>query len=206
MHPLIPLLFWGPVALGLGGWSIHAEVTTWRALLGGFVLGVFVWLGMEYALHRFLFHWEGRGPWSRKFHEILHGYHHRYPDDAQRLMMPLGASVPMAVLVSAVLWTFQAPWLTVPCFCGIVSAYLAYDYTHYYVHACRPRTALGRRRRAHHLAHHFVCPDKNFGITNSWVDRCMGTLRVPNVRAGVTRVRPIRSPTEGLPPRGGDRR
>ncbi len=205
VHPRTPLLFWGPVVLGLGGWSIHAKVTTWLALLGGFILGVFVWMGMEYGLHRFIFHWEGRGRRSRRFHEILHGYHHRHPDDTERLVMPLGASIPIAVVVSAVLWAFHAPWLTVPCFCGIVSAYLAYDYTHYFSHARRPRTALGRRLRAYHLAHHFVCPDKNFGITNSWVDRCMGTSRIPGGHDRATRGHPALSPSEGPPPRDADR-
>jgi dihydroceramide fatty acyl 2-hydroxylase len=28
------------------------------------------------------------------------------------------------------------------------------------------------------MAHHFACPDKNFGISHRWVDRLLGSLRV----------------------------
>ena len=44
---------------------------------------------MEYGIHRAFFHWEGTGPFTRKLHEIVHGYHHKYPDDDTRLVMPL---------------------------------------------------------------------------------------------------------------------
>mgnify|MGYP006175778579 CR=1 FL=1 len=36
---------------------------------------------------------EGNGPFTRWLHEITHGYHHKYPDDADRLVMPLGAPI-----------------------------------------------------------------------------------------------------------------
>ena len=52
------------------------------------------WDLAEYGIHRWWFHWEGNGPFTRKFHEIIHGYHHKYPDDALRLVMPLGREHP----------------------------------------------------------------------------------------------------------------
>ena len=36
---------------------------------------------------------------SRRFHEIVHGFHHQFPDDPQRLVMPLAVSIGLASLV-----------------------------------------------------------------------------------------------------------
>jgi hypothetical protein len=32
------------------------------------------------------------------------------------------------------------------------------------------------------MAHHFACPDKNFGISHRWIDKLVGLLRVREKR------------------------
>jgi dihydroceramide fatty acyl 2-hydroxylase len=142
-----------------------------------FPAGWATWQLMEYVIHRAWFHWEGNGELSRRIHAVVHGYHHDYPDDGMRLVMPLGASIPLAILVGGLLWLVDWPAATIPLFCGIVCGYLWYDFLHYSVHHHKPRTAWGRALRAHHMAHHFACPDRNFGISHRWLDRLLGTLR-----------------------------
>src|SRR5215470_7809179 len=66
-------------------------------------LGWVAWDLAEYVIHRWWFHWEGNGPFTRKFHDIIHGYHHMYPDDQLRLVMPLGASIPLALIIGGAL-------------------------------------------------------------------------------------------------------
>jgi dihydroceramide fatty acyl 2-hydroxylase len=177
VHPATPFIFYIPLILALIAWGLWSGTTGPEKVALFLPLGWITWQVMEYAIHRGWFHWEGNGSLSRRIHEIVHGYHHRYPDDGMRLVMPLTASVPLAVLVGGVLWTFGRPDLTLPLFSGIVSGYLWYDFLHYRVHHHRPRSAWGRAVRAHHMAHHFACPDRNFGISHRWLDRLLGTLR-----------------------------
>ena len=177
VHPVTPFVFYIPLIFALAAWAMWSGTTTVGRVALFFPLGWITWQVMEYAIHRGWFHWEGRGRLSRQIHEIVHGYHHQYPDDGMRLVMPLGASLPLAALVASFLWTFGRSDVTVPLFCGIVAGYLWYDFLHYQVHHHKPRTAWGRAVRAHHMAHHFACPDRNFGISHRWLDRLLGTLR-----------------------------
>ncbi|MFN0064169.1 MAG: sterol desaturase family protein [Myxococcaceae bacterium] len=177
VHPSTPFILYGPVVAFALGYPLSTGITSLPAALSFFGLGFLTWCFMEYAIHRGFFHWEGNGPFTRRFHDIIHGYHHKYPDDTLRLVMPVGASLPLALVIGGLLWLLQAPWATTPFFAGIVVGYLFYDFTHWSAHARTPRTAWGKAMRAHHMAHHFACTDKNFGISHRWVDRLLGSLR-----------------------------
>jgi hypothetical protein len=95
IHPSTPFIFYIPQGVALMAWALVTGVTTPLATLMMFPLGWVFWQLMEYFIHKHAFHWEGNGPISRRFHEIVHGYHHKYPDDDTRLVMPLGASIPL---------------------------------------------------------------------------------------------------------------
>jgi len=177
VHPAIPFVFYIPVVLGVATWGFVTHRTTPLWFLALYPAGWVTWDLLEYFIHRGFFHWEGSGPISRRIHQIAHGYHHTYPDDADRLVMPLGASLPLAALIAFLLFLVGQPQATLPYFCGIVSSYMFYDFTHWATHYRTPKTAWGKAIRAHHMAHHFACPDKNFGISHRWVDVLMGTLR-----------------------------
>lgn len=177
IHPVIPFAFYIPLVLGLLSFGLARGVTSlgWTAAM--FPLGWLTWQLMEYAIHRFFFHWEGIGPLTRRIHEVSHGYHHQYPDDPLRLVMPLSVSLPLALLIAGLLWLFESPTATLPLFCGVVSGYLFYDFCHWSTHYRAPRTGWGRVLRAHHMAHHFAAPDRNYGISHQWIDRIAGTLK-----------------------------
>jgi len=178
IHPATPFVFYIPLITAMLGWALWSG-TTRPGMVALFApLGYLTWCFMEYTLHRNLFHWEGNGPLTRRFHAIIHGYHHTYPDDPQRLVMPLGASIPLALVISGLLWLVGRPDATIPYFFGIVAGYLSYDYLHWAVHYKKPWTAWGKALRAHHMAHHFACPDKNYGISHRWIDSLVGSLRV----------------------------
>ncbi|MHB8877770.1 MAG: sterol desaturase family protein [Myxococcaceae bacterium] len=177
VHPAAPFLLYGPLVLGLLAWALAGGRTTFAWVAAMVPAGFVTWDLMEYGIHRWFFHWEGKGPLTRKLHEVVHGYHHRYPDDANRLVMPLGASIPLAVVIALLLWAVGRPDATVPYFCGIVAGYLFYDFTHWSTHYRVPRTRWGKAMRAHHMAHHFNDPERNFGISHRWVDLLAGTRR-----------------------------
>lgn len=177
VYPVTPFAFYVPIIGALALWGL----TTGRTTVGWFALfapvGWLTWCAMEYGLHRGFFHWEGSGPFTRKVHAIIHGYHHEFPDDPLRAVMPLGASIPLAMVIGALLYLVNVPAATIPFFAGLVSGYLFYDFMHWAIHHRQPRTAWGKTMRSHHLAHHFACPDKNFGISHRWVDAIAGSLR-----------------------------
>lgn len=177
VHPVAPFAFYIPIVVALMVYALGTGKSTFSQVALFVPLGWVTWDLMEYGIHRGFFHWEGSGPFTRKLHEIIHGYHHQYPDDSLRLVMPLGASIPLAVVVATLLALVGKPAATIPYFCGIVAGYLFYDFTHWSSHYRPPRTAWGRAIRAHHMAHHFATPDRNFGISHRWVDLLMGTLK-----------------------------
>jgi sterol desaturase/sphingolipid hydroxylase (fatty acid hydroxylase superfamily) len=177
VHPSVPFIFYIPIITALMVYAFAKGLTTWTWAAAFLVLGWMTWDALEYAIHRKFFHWEGSGPFTRKLHDIVHGYHHKFPDDAKRLVMPLGASIPLAVVIAGVLRAVGQPQATIPYFCGIVAGYLFYDFTHWSTHYRAPLTAWGRAIRSHHMAHHFACPDRNFGISHRWIDVLLGTLK-----------------------------
>ncbi len=176
-HPAVPFAFWIPVALALPAFAVATGLTRWPALVGFFGLGVFGWQLTEYFVHKKVFHWQGIGPRTRRLHDILHGYHHRYPDDGGRLVMPLAVSLSIAALLAGGLWLLVPAFAAVPFFTGFLWGYLFYDFMHWATHFRAPRTAWGRAMRAHHMAHHFADIDSNFGISHRWLDRLLGTAR-----------------------------
>jgi dihydroceramide fatty acyl 2-hydroxylase len=177
VHPAVPFVVYIPVVVALLAYGLATGRTTPAAAVGFYVAGWIVWDVAEYAIHRGFFHWEGNGPFTRKIHDIIHGYHHHYPDDPLRLVMPLGASIPLALVIGGGLYLVGAPLVTIPLFAGFVSGYLWYDFVHYSTHARSPKTRWGREIRSHHMAHHFACPDRNFGISHRWIDALVGTTR-----------------------------
>lgn len=180
VNPVAPFVLWVPVVLAVPIWAFLNGVTTLTALATMIPLGFVTWQCAEYFVHKKLFHWQGIGPISRRFHDISHGFHHKYPDDPDRLVMPLAVSISLAALVAGLLWLIGRPVFTVPWFTGFLAGYLFYDFMHWSTHFRRPLTAWGKVMRAHHMSHHFADVDTNFGISNRWVDVLMGTLKKRN--------------------------
>jgi len=177
VHPAVPFVFYIPIITGALVYGLVEQITTAPMAAAFLALGWLTWDVLEYGIHRAFFHWEGSGPFTRWLHDIVHGYHHKFPDDAKRLVMPLGASIPMASLIGGLLWLLHRPAATLPLFCGIVASYLFYDFTHWSTHFRTPLTAWGRAIRSHHMAHHFADPTRNFGISHRWIDWVVGSLK-----------------------------
>jgi len=177
VHPVAPFAFYVPIIGALMAFALASGKSGVLQAVIFVPLGWVTWDVMEYAIHRKFFHWEGSGPITRKIHDIIHGYHHKYPDDSMRLVMPLGASIPLALVIAGLLALVGKPGVTIPYYCGIVAGYLFYDFTHWSTHYRTPKTAWGRAIRAHHMAHHFADPEMNFGISHRWIDFLVGSLK-----------------------------
>jgi len=173
VHPATPLVIYGPVIatlIVLGAQEMSA-LGVIGAVLGGYV----VWTLTEYWLHRVVFHFEPDHPIGRRMHFIIHGVHHDHPNDPSRLVMPPGASIPLALAFTGLFVLALGSPLWMPFEAGFLSGYLAYDMTHYYLHHSRPTSRLGRRLRELHMRHHFQDDTTWFGVCAPWWDGVFGT-------------------------------
>jgi 4-hydroxysphinganine ceramide fatty acyl 2-hydroxylase len=142
---------------------------------GLFLAGAVFWTFFEYFFHRFVFHFNATTPFQHKILFTIHGVHHQYPGDKDRLVMPITVSIPLAALFGFLFvalmgdkgWGF---------FAGFGAGYVAYDMMHYAVHHVQnSKLALFRRIRRHHMAHHFRDTQMGFGVSSYFWDRVFKT-------------------------------
>lgn len=175
VHPSVPALLFLPVITGLIVAGINRELGGMESallVLAGFGL----WTLAEYWLHRKFFHWEPDNAIGRRMHFIIHGVHHDHPNDRLRLVMPPGASIPLAALFFGLFWLVFGLPTAYPLFAGFLVGYLAYDYTHYWLHHFVPKSKLGKQLREQHMRHHFQDHRYGFGVSSPIWDVVFGTL------------------------------
>jgi sterol desaturase/sphingolipid hydroxylase (fatty acid hydroxylase superfamily) len=182
IHPATPFVAWIPIsALFLTRSALRHDLGP-ASIVGAFVAGMFSWTLAEYFLHRYVFHWTNDTPRGRRIHFLLHGVHHDYPNDKDRLVMPLLTSVPLAIIFYALFTSILGRTLGEPAFAGFVVGYLFYDGTHYYVHHFIPTGRWGKLLRRHHLTHHHADHDGGFGVSSPLWDIVFRTLPAPAKR------------------------
>ena len=178
-NPLQNVIVYGSVIIGLIALAIvKIGLDPW-VVVGLFTLGLFFWTFAEYMLHRYVFHWVTEARWSQRFHFIMHGSHHQYPRDKERLLMPPVPGIIMASILFGlfyvVFWIFGAPKLTFGFFPGFFTGYLLYSFVHRATHVMRPPKRF-KKLWMHHSLHHYRYPDKAFGVSNTLWDRVFGTM------------------------------
>lgn len=166
---IIALITLAIMKIGLSAWTVA----------GLFILGVFFWTFAEYMLHRYVFHWVTEAKWSQRFHFIMHGSHHQFPRDEERLLMPPVPGLIMAsvlfVFFFGVFWLLGISELTFGFFPGFFSGYLMYSFVHRATHVMRPPKKF-KNIWHHHSLHHYQYPEKAFGVSNTLWDRVFGTM------------------------------
>jgi dihydroceramide fatty acyl 2-hydroxylase len=180
IHPATPFVVWIPVVLVMLYRGHAVEGVAPLALAGLAAGGVLTWTLAEYLLHRWVFHWSSDAPWGKRIHFLLHGVHHDFPNDKDRLVMPLLASVPLAVIFYSLFYVTLGRQLAGPFFAGFVVGYLCYDGTHYAVHHFKQTTRVGRFVKRHHMLHHHADHDGGFGVSSPLWDVIFRTM--PSVK------------------------
>lgn len=177
---MVPLI-WLPVASAL----------LWRgSVLGGVpvaqlpglvAIGVLVWQLIEYSIHRWLFHFNPTGPESIKWHFMLHGHHHKYPMDFDRLVFPPAAAALVIAIFYMLLHALAPMGYACTLLGGGIIGYVVYDTSHWALH--NTAHPIGSKDpfvthllRTSHMDHHYVNDKVGFGISSTLYDVVFGTL------------------------------
>ena len=179
-HPLVPGLWAIPVSLFLFWKGLEYQPLTVSVAL--FFTGFFSWTLLEYLIHLLLFHKKitpATHPKVKFFIFMLHGYHHEYPNDPSRLVMPIIIAWPLGTLIGLAFWLILGSALFFSFYSGLLIGYLAYDWVHFYEHHIKPTNRVGLYMRKFHSIHHFVNENKNFGISTPIWDWLFGKAQEP---------------------------
>jgi sterol desaturase/sphingolipid hydroxylase (fatty acid hydroxylase superfamily) len=164
--------------LGLSGISFFYAVTSTDISLGiGFlvlVAGYFVFTFVEYMMHKHFFHMEPDTPVKDKLQYSVHGVHHDYPRDKDRLAMPPFVSAAYAAIFYLVFRLIMGDYALyfLP---GFLSGYASYLGVHYIVHAFSPPKNFLKVLWVNHAIHHYKDPDMAFGVSTPLWDIIFGT-------------------------------
>jgi sterol desaturase/sphingolipid hydroxylase (fatty acid hydroxylase superfamily) len=183
IHPVTPFVAWVPVMVLMLFRSQQRHFLGLPSTVGLFLLGLLIWTFLEYVLHRWVFHWMKDTPAGRRIHFLLHGVHHEYPNDKDRLVMPLGFSIPLGILIYLGIYFAIGQLYGEAIYAGMVLGYLGYDGTHYAVHHFRQKTRIGRFVKRHHMLHHHIDNEGGFGVSSPLWDVVFGTMPRPKQRA-----------------------
>lgn len=173
-----PLVIWGmymPVFLGLPYYSsFRLEFPMWQIVIF-FLVGMFCWTLVEYILHRFLFHMVGESDRAQRIIYVMHGNHHHFPRDKERLFMPPVPSFIIAAILFCLFYLLMEKYVFM-FFPGFILGYLMYGTMHYAIHAWNPPFKWMKPLWRNHHLHHYKNEGKGYGVSTTLWDRIFGTM------------------------------
>jgi len=173
-HISIPIAMF----LGVGCYALYYGITTtpilwWQGVLV-LLAGFFVFTLVEYLMHRYLYHMLPTNKIKDKVQYTIHGVHHDYPKDKDRLAMPPFISGLYAVILYF-LFTFIMGSYAYYFLPGFLIGYALYLGVHYVVHAFQPPKNFLKFLWVNHAIHHYKDPDVAFGVSMPLWDYVFGT-------------------------------
>ena len=174
VHPSIPFLIWVPIvgyAL-MRGFSVNRPL----ALVAWYLLGFVFWTLTEYAMHRYVFHFQAKSKPGEYLVYLFHGIHHEDPEDPTRLVMPPVVSLTLGALFYSLFSLVLGSAHTFPFFAGFISGYLVYDYIHFATHHFRMSSAWGKALKENHMKHHYLKKGGKWGVSTPLWDHVFRTF------------------------------
>ncbi len=149
-------------------------LTPWQTA-GLFAAGFFLFTLVEYLMHRYLFHIDTSTKRKAKLQYTLHGVHHEYPKDKERLAMPPIMSITIATtllfLFKLILSDMVFAFLP-----GFLVGYAGYLFMHYILHTYKAPKGFFNFLWANHAVHHYKDQSKAFGVSSPLWDYVFGTM------------------------------
>lgn len=174
-HISIPIVMF----LGISSVSLYYAITTTVISygIGALVLliGILAFTFVEYMMHKHFFHMEPDNEVKDKLQYSVHGVHHDYPRDKDRLAMPPFVSAFYAMVFYFV-FTFIMGDYALYFLPGFLFGYAAYLGVHYAVHAFQPPKNFLKVLWVNHAVHHYKDPDVAYGVSSPLWDYILGTM------------------------------
>jgi sterol desaturase/sphingolipid hydroxylase (fatty acid hydroxylase superfamily) len=179
-HPLVIWSLYLPLILSMMYYSAAIKNVAVFTLAESFFAGVFFWTFFEYIIHRFAFHYVAQSEKVLKFVYLIHGNHHQYPRDKERLFMPPVPSLIIATIIFSLLYFLSnilgINELVFSFFAGFIFGYLLYGSMHYAIHAWPPPYQWMKPLWRNHHLHHYKVQEKGFGVSSTFWDHVFGTM------------------------------
>ncbi|MBL7929781.1 MAG: sterol desaturase family protein [Bacteroidia bacterium] len=163
-HFLFPVILFYTLCVLMLLLSIFFTSSGFWVLLALFFSGAFAFTLTEYLIHRFLFHFNANTDRKKKIQYLIHGVHHEFPKDKDRLVMPPVASVLLAVFFFSIFWLLMKESVFA-FFSGFCFGYSTYLMIHYAVHRCKPPKNYLRILWRHHALHHYREDEGNYSVS-----------------------------------------
>jgi sterol desaturase/sphingolipid hydroxylase (fatty acid hydroxylase superfamily) len=173
-----PLVIWGmyiPMLIGFPYYAMQKLGIHSTAAFGVLFAGMFFWTFFEYIAHRFIFHMITESERGRRIVYVLHGNHHEYPRDRERLFMPPVPSLIISSVIFGLMYLIISHYAFL-FFPGFIFGYLLYASMHYAIHAWNPPFKWMKPLWRNHHLHHYKEEEKGFGVSTTFWDRLFGTM------------------------------
>jgi sterol desaturase/sphingolipid hydroxylase (fatty acid hydroxylase superfamily) len=174
-HIAVPLVIFGLYAAALLYWSISHTSLSAGVTIIMFVLGAISFTWLEYVVHRYVFHMKTFTALRERIQYTIHGVHHEFPKDKERLAMPPLLSITLATLL-LLFFRLILGDLAFAFFPGFIVAYAAYLAIHYMVHAFPPPNNFFKVLWVNHSIHHYKDGEWVFGVSSPLWDYIYGTM------------------------------
>jgi sterol desaturase/sphingolipid hydroxylase (fatty acid hydroxylase superfamily) len=172
-----PLVIWGiylPVIIYLPYYASTTFELSGLFIALIFLAGVLFWTFFEYIMHRYIFHLASESPRAKRLAYIMHGNHHEFPRDRQRLFMPAVPSLILTSIIFLIMYVLLGlnAFMFFP---GFILGYLLYASMHYAIHAWHPPFKWMKPIWRNHHLHHYKNDEKGFGVSSHIWDKVFGT-------------------------------
>jgi sterol desaturase/sphingolipid hydroxylase (fatty acid hydroxylase superfamily) len=173
-HIAVPVSLFFLYAFGLILYTqMKTNLTNYQVVslfFGGWLLFTFV----EYLVHRYVYHMEASTPKKAKMQYTMHGVHHDYPKDKQRLAMPPFLSVTISTIL-LLIFELLLDKYSFSFLAGFLVGYAFYLLVHYSVHIFRMPNNFLKALWINHSIHHYSPEDAMFGVSSPIWDYVFGT-------------------------------
>lgn len=175
-HIAVPLAIFSTFAIGLLVWSVQNTSLSTGTTIGMFFFGILAFTWVEYVTHRYVFHMKTYSAIRAKLQYTIHGVHHEFPKDKDRLAMPPLLSVTIATILLLFFRLIMGD-LAFSFLPGFIVGYAAYLGIHYMVHAFPPPKNVFKALWINHGIHHYKNGDLIYGVSSPLWDYIYGTMR-----------------------------
>lgn len=174
-HISIPIVLFLAISLVSSFYAVTSTAIPLSLGILVVIAGLLAFTLVEYFMHKYFFHMEPDTPSKDKLQYAIHGVHHDYPRDKDRLAMPPFISIAYALLFYIV-FTFLMGEYALFFLPGFLLGYAAYLGVHYAVHAYQPPKNFMKILWVNHAVHHYKDPDCAFGVSSPLWDYILGTM------------------------------